>query len=198
MEKIQEINLYEIRPSAMNPRKTFDQEALQELADNIKSQGLLQPITIRPVDELLNKDGTVCHYEVVCGERRYRAVKLNGSKTIPCIVRELTDEQAFDAMITENLQRKDVDPTEEAFAFGELAKRGQTTEEIALRFGKSTRFVLDRIKLNKLIPELMLRVKDGTMALCRQTTASSSRMVTAQTALSTTCILSPVLKTAEW
>ena len=165
MEKIQEINLYEIRPSAMNPRKTFDQEALQELADNIKSQGLLQPITIRPVDELLNVDGTVCHYEVVCGERRYRAVKLNGSKTIPCIVRELTDEQAFDAMITENLQRKDVDPTEEAFAFGELAKRGQTTEEIALRFGKSTRFVLDRIKLNKLIPELMLRVKDGTMAL---------------------------------
>ena len=165
MEKIQEINLYEIRPSAMNPRKTFDQDALQELADNIKSQGLLQPITIRPVDELLNKDGTFCHYEVVCGERRYRAVKLNGSKTIPCIVRELTDEQAFDAMITENLQRKDVDPTEEAFAFGELAKRGQTTEEIALRFGKSTRFVLDRIKLNKLIPELMLRVKDGTMAL---------------------------------
>ena len=165
MEKIQEINLYEIRPSTMNPRKTFDHEALQELADNIKSQGLLQPITIRPVDELLNVDGTVSSYEVVCGERRYRAVKLNGSKTITCIVRELTDEQAFDAMITENLQRKDVDPTEEAFAFGELAKRGQTTEEIALRFGKSTRFVLERIKLNSLIPELALKLKDGVMSI---------------------------------
>lgn len=171
MEKIQEINLFEIRPSAMNPRKTFDQEALQELADNIRRQGLLQPITVRPVDDQLNVDGTVSRYEVVCGERRYRAFLLNQKirvkvpSTIPCIVRELTDDEAFDAMITENLQRKDVDPTEEAFAFGELAKRGQTTEEIALRFGKSQRFVLDRIKLNKLIPELMLRVKDGTMAL---------------------------------
>ena len=163
--KIQEISLNEIRPSAMNPRKTFDEESLQELADNIQRQGLLQPITVRPVEELLNADGSVCHYEVVCGERRYRAVKHNGSKTIPCIVRELDDNAAFDAMITENLQRKDVDPTEEAFAFGELAKRGQTTEEIALRFGKSQRFVLDRIKLNKLIPELMLLVKDGDMAI---------------------------------
>ncbi len=165
MDKIQEISLYQIRPSAMNPRKTFDQEGLQELADNIKRQGLLQPITVRPADELLNKDGTVCCYEIVCGERRYRAMKLTGSKTIHCIVKEMTDEQAFDAMITENLQRQDVDPTEEAFAFAELSKRGQTAEDIALRFGKSKRFVLERIKLNALIPELTLKLKEGKMSI---------------------------------
>ena len=161
--KIQEISLNEIRPSAMNPRKTFDKESLQELADNIKRQGLLQPITIRPVDELLNTDGTVCHYEVVCGERRYRAVKMNGSKTISCIVREMTDEDALDAMITENLQRKDVDPIEEAFAFGMLHKNGKSIEEIAERFGKSPRFIRERIKLDALIPEMKEWVTKGLM-----------------------------------
>ena len=130
-QTIQNIPMWKIIVSPMNPRKTFDEEALHELADNIRRQGLLQPITVRPVEEILNADGSVCRYEVVCGERRYRAFLLNQKirvkvpSTIPCIVRELTDEQAFDAMITENLQRKDVDPTEEAFAFGELAKRGK-------------------------------------------------------------------------
>lgn len=161
--KIQEVSLNKIRPSAMNPRKTFDEESLQELADNIKRQGLLQPITIRPIRDQLNKDRSVTPYEVVCGERRYRAVKLNGSDTIPCIIREMTDEDAFDAMITENLQRKDVDPIEEAFAFGELAKMGKSIEEIANRFGKSKRFIADRIKLGNLIPEMKEWVTKGLM-----------------------------------
>lgn len=173
MEKIQEVSLNKIRPSAMNPRKTFDQESLQELADNIKRQGLLQPITIRPVRDPLNKDRSVTPYEVVCGERRYRAVKLNGSDIIPCIIREMTDEDAFDAMITENLQRKDVDPMEEAFAFARLVAMGKTIEEIALRFGKSKRFIADRIRLDKLIPKLKEGVTDGgvnigaAMLLCK-------------------------------
>lgn len=157
--KIQEISLNEIRPSAMNPRKTFDQESLQELADNIKRQGLLQPITVRHIADLRSP----CKYEVVCGERRYRAVKMNGSKTISCIVREMTDEDAFDAMITENLQRKDVDPMEEAFAFGALHKNGKSIEEIAARFGKSPRFIRERIKLDALIPEMKEWVTKGFM-----------------------------------
>lgn len=163
MEKIQEVSLNKIRPSAMNPRKTFDQESLQELADNIKRQGLLQPITIRPVRDPLNKDRSVTPYEVVCGERRYRAVKLNGSDTIPCIIREMTDEEALDAMLTENLQRQDVDPIEEAFAFGQLVKTGKSIEEIALRFGKSKRFIQERIKLDNLLPELKKMVTDGNL-----------------------------------
>lgn len=170
--KIQEISLSDIRPSAMNPRKTFDEESLHELADNIRQHGLLQPITVRPVDG-------ETPYEIVCGERRYRAFLLNQKirvkvpSTIPCIIREMTDEQAFDAMITENLQRKDVDPMEEAFAFAQLVGMGKTIEEIALRFGKSKRFIADRIRLDKLIPELKEGVTDGgvnigaAMLLCK-------------------------------
>ena len=99
-------------------------------------------------------------YEIVCGERRYRAFILNQQirvqvpSDIPCIVRDMTDEEALDAMITENLQRQDVDPIEEAFAFGQLVKTGKSIEEIALRFGKSKRFIQERIKLDNLLPAL--------------------------------------------
>lgn len=165
MKKIENIELKAIRTSPMNPRKTFDQESLQELADNIRQHGLLQPITVRKVDILLNKDGSACSYEVVCGERRYRAFKLNKEKEIPCIVREMNDEEALDAMITENLQRKDVDPIEEAFAFGQLHAHGKSIEEIALRFGKSARFITERIKLDNLLPELKSWVTKGWMTI---------------------------------
>lgn len=77
----------------------------------------------------------------------------------------MTDDEAFEAMITENLQRKDVDPIEEAFAFAQLAEKGRTLEDIALKIGKSTRFVFDRIKLNSLIPELKERVRNGDIPL---------------------------------
>lgn len=165
MEKIIKIDIGEVKPSPMNPRKTFDKESLQELSDNIKRMGLLQPITVRPIDPLINKDGTTCNYEIVCGERRYRAVKMAGAKTIAAVVREMSDEEAFDAMITENLQRKDVDPIEEAFAFSILKEKGKSAEEIALRFGKSQRYIVDRIKLDGLIPELKKKVSDGEMDL---------------------------------
>ena len=165
---IQNIPLWMVNVSPMNPRKTFDQASLEELADNIKRQGLLQPITVRPVDyrdELT--DGEVVsipsQYEIVCGERRYRAVAMNGSETIACIVRDMTDEEAFDAMITENLQRKDVDPIEEAFAFAQLYARGKGVEEIANRFGKSVKFIRERIKLDGLLPEVKQWVSKGLM-----------------------------------
>lgn len=165
--EVQQIPIGVIKPSPMNPRKTFDEGGLQELADNIKRQGLLQPITVRPVtddhDPLM-----ILGYEIVCGERRYRAMKLiaeSDDYKVPCIVRVFTDAEAFDAMITENLQRQDVDPVEEAFAFNQLVKRGDRVEDIAMRFGKTARFVTDRIKLNNLIPELLLKLRDGDMAI---------------------------------
>ncbi|MBE6310539.1 MAG: chromosome partitioning protein ParB [Bacteroidales bacterium] len=190
--EIKQISIGKIKPSPMNPRKTFNEEDINELANNIESQGLLQPITVRPIeftDELDEDTGAVVSfptsYELVCGERRFRAVsllkakedeaniekvknhrkKLDKWQSIACIVREMNDEEAFDAMITENLQRKDVDPIEEAFAFAQLIKKGDKVEDIALRFGKSNRFVLDRVKLNSLIPELLLMVKDGKMVI---------------------------------
>ena len=190
--EVQNIRIDLISPSPLNPRKTFDEAALQELASNIEKQGLLQPITVRvakseDVTDLETGDVTTipCSYEIVCGERRFRAVSLLKEKedkenvakikahrkkseqfqTISCIVREMTDDEAFDAMITENLQRKDVDPIEEAFAFAQLSERGRSYEDIALKFGKSARFVFDRIKLNSLIPELKERVRNGDIPL---------------------------------
>lgn len=167
--EVQQIPIGQIKPSPMNPRKTFDEVELQELADSIKHQGLLQPITVRPVKNTDPDPFAEGGYEIVCGERRYRALLINADGDdnfqVPSIVRVLNDDEAFDAMVTENLQRKDVDPIEEAFAFEQLKNRGSTIEEIALRFGKSTRFVAERIKLNSLIPELLIRVKDGSMAI---------------------------------
>ena len=169
--EVQNLKVCDITPSAMNPRKTFDKDSLAELAENIKNQGLLQPITVRPVPEeasvKINKDGSTCEfkYEIVCGERRFRACKKNGMEYILGIVREMSDEEAYDAMITENLQRRDVDPIEEAFAFSELMKRGGKVKDIAARFGKSERFVQDRVRLNGLIDELKTVLREGRMPI---------------------------------
>ena len=135
--EIQKIPLSLVAPSPMNPRKTFDEEELQELADNIEKQGLLQPITVRPIKDakafaVVNGNADFHpKYEIICGERRFRAfsrlsdkwiregvMDANGEpdirfSDIPAIIREMNDDEAFDAMITENLQRKDVDPIEE-------------------------------------------------------------------------------------
>lgn len=169
--EVKSLKLVSVHPSPMNPRKTFDEAALKELSENIRQQGLLQPITVRPV-----ADNT--EYEIVCGERRYRAYRILFEETelnnelpfnpwdeIMAIVKEMSDEEAFDAMITENLQRQNVDPMEEAFAFGQLQKKGSSIQDIALRFGKSVRFVQDRIKLNALIPELMKALKEEKMPI---------------------------------
>ena len=196
MAEIQKLPVMLIQPSPKNPRKTFDEAKLEELAQNIEEQGLLQPITVRKIsDEETHIDeetGEVVsiepRYEIVCGERRFRAWNLLANKSskyneIPCIIREMTDEQAFDAMITENLQRQDVDPVEEAIAFSLLLENGNAIEDISIRFGKSIRFVQDRVKLKGLIPELieMLR-KDlipisGAMLLAKLDTESQRKFL---------------------
>ena len=182
--EIKQIPISLVNPSPMNPRKTFDEGELQELADNIEKQGLLQPITVRPVRHPNNEYADrPDKYEIVCGERRYRAfcklsdkwsgmdvvapvgMSYNRFTEISAIVREMNDDEAFEAMITENLQRKDVDPIEEGFAFQQLIKKGKTVEDIAARFGRTVRFIQDRVKLNNLIPELMLAVKDDKMSI---------------------------------
>lgn len=162
--ELKEIKIEDIRLSGMNPRKTIDEAGIRELAENIRKQGLIQPITVRPIiqDEVVDDEvlSLITGYELVCGERRLKAVQQLNRKKIACYVKEMTDDEAFDAMITENLQRQDVDPMEEAFAFMQLNSRGQSAEDIALRFGKSARFVQDRIKLNGLIDELKAVLKE--------------------------------------
>ena len=174
MSEIKNIKVKEICESPMNPRKKFDKSDIKDLAKNIGKQGLLQPITVRPTSTengpaniRLNKKGEVeeFKYEVVCGARRFRAVQSLGWDEVPAIVREMTDEEAFDAMITENLQRKDVDPVEEALAFSELMNRGQSVKELAARFGKSERYIQDRTKLCGLNDKLKKQLSLGNIPL---------------------------------
>ena len=159
--QVRNIPLTDICPSNLNPRKTFDQESLNELAENIKENGLIQPITVRKLPK-----GSEHKFEIVCGERRYRAVTIAGLEEIACVVRELDDKQAFAAMIIENLQRKDVDPMEEAAAFSKLYTDGtMKIAEIAKMLGKSSSFVTSRIQLNNIIPEFEALMRNGTLYL---------------------------------
>lgn len=159
--QVRNIPLADICPSKLNPRKTFDQESLTELAENIKENGLIQPITVRKLPK-----GGEYKFEIVCGERRYRATTIAGLDEIQCVVKELDDKQAFAAMIIENLQRKDVDPMEEAAAFHKLYNEGtMKIAEIAKLLGKSTSFVTGRIQLNSIIPEFEKLMRDGVLYL---------------------------------
>ena len=160
--QVKTIPLADIRPSTLNPRKTFDQESISELASNIKENGLIQPITIRKAPKESGKK-----YEIVCGERRYRASLLAGMEEIQAIVRtDLDDKKAFAAMIIENLQRKDVDPIEEAAAFSKLVKdKTMKVKEIAKMLGKSSSYVISRINLSNITQGYIDLMRDGTLYL---------------------------------
>ena len=144
-----ELRIDEIVPNPMNPRRYFDHESLSELAQNIIEHGVLQPVTVR---EISRDDGK--KYEIVFGERRFRAVTIAGFQTLPCMIRRLCDEEAFDLMISENLQRQDIRPSEEGEAFKKMIDRGKTIAYISERFGKSESFIHGRLSLVRLIPEI--------------------------------------------
>ena len=159
--QVRNIPLTDIVPSELNPRKEFNQEELEELAQSIKENGLIQPITVRRIGN--KKDGK---YEIVCGERRFHASQLIGATEIQAIVKELDDKEAFTAMIIENLQRKDIDPMEEAAALFRLYYDSKmTVAEIAKLLGKSPSFVISRIQLHKTIPEFVALMKSGKLVL---------------------------------
>lgn len=152
MQQIQYIKTNQLHESSMNPRKTFDQLGIDELAESIKQVGILQPIIARVNTQVKKKTFPI--YEVICGSRRLTAAVVADLTEVPVIVRDLSDEEAFDLMITENLQRKDVKPLEEAFAFRSLIDKGTyDIDSLSLRFGKSPSYIRHRLKLNDLIPE---------------------------------------------
>ncbi|MBC9795390.1 ParB/RepB/Spo0J family partition protein [Sinomicrobium weinanense] len=153
--QVRELDLAVIKPDPKQPRKTFDQESLQLLAQSIAEHGVLQPITVRKA-----KTG----YIIVMGERRYRAGKLAGQKTIPAIVRDYDDDQVLEVQIIENLQRRDVEPTEEAEAMAYLVYR-YSPAEIAKRLGRTENFVRQRLKLAGLIEGFKHYVRSGEMTL---------------------------------
>lgn len=139
---IQEIDLSLIRSNPYQPRKTFNQEALQELAESIKEHGIVQPIIVKK---------SIKGYELVAGERRTKAAKLAGLKTIPAIIRDFNDQEMMEIALIENIQRENLNPIEEANAYlNILNSTNMTQEELAKKFGKSRSYITNLLGLLKL------------------------------------------------
>lgn len=146
--KIKEIDISAIMPNPKQPRKTFDPDALMDLCNSIKLQGILQPILVEEIADNV--------YVIVAGERRFRAAKMAGLTKIPCIVRTFSDIQRMEISLIENIQREDLNPVEEARAFSYLlTQAGIKQEELAQRVGKGRSTITNSLRLLNL-PETML------------------------------------------
>jgi ParB family chromosome partitioning protein len=146
--------LREIEPDPAQPRKTFEETSLTELAASIAEHGLLQPIVVRP-----NVNGG---YTIVAGERRWRACRIAGLTDVPVIVKDVTDEQAMELALIENLQREDLDPVEEACGIKDLMERyGLTQEQAARQLGKSRSALANSLRLLGLPPKALELLKSG-------------------------------------
>ncbi|HVL32336.1 MAG TPA: ParB/RepB/Spo0J family partition protein, partial [Actinomycetota bacterium] len=154
--QLRELGLDEIRPNPRQPRLEMDEAALEELAASIRSVGLLQPVVVRPA---------YGGYELIAGERRWRASRKAGLERIPAIVRETGDDQMLRDALIENLQRVDLNPLEEAAAYRQLVDDfGATHEEIAERVGKSRVAVTNALRLLNLSPEVQERITSGSIS----------------------------------
>ncbi|MDI3480848.1 MAG: ParB family transcriptional regulator, chromosome partitioning protein [Tepidanaerobacteraceae bacterium] len=146
-ENIQEISIKEIKINKNQPRKHFDEKKLEELADSIKQHGVLQPVILRK-----NADGG---YELVAGERRWRAARKAGIEKVPAIIKELSDLNVMEIALIENLQREDLNPLEEAEAYKKLIEEfGMTQEELSKRVGKSRSQIANTVRLLNLDDEI--------------------------------------------
>ena len=156
--KIETLPLREIEPDPDQPRKTFDDETLAELASSIAEHGLIQPIAVRP-----KVSGG---YLIVAGERRWRASRMAGLTEVPVIVKDVTDEQAMELALVENLQREDLDPVEEAVGIRELMTRCDLTQEQAARkLGKSRSALANSLRLLSLPETVLELLKSGFITI---------------------------------
>jgi ParB/RepB/Spo0J family partition protein len=159
--KLQILELDKIFISKTNPRKTIDEKALNELSQSIKQKGIIQPILVRPIGD---------KFELVCGERRYRASKIAGLKVIPANIRDLDDDEAFELQIVENLERKDVHPLDEADAFKKMLDIGKyTIKDVAVKMAKTESFVAGRLKLVDLIESIRIDFIKGYLGISHAT-----------------------------
>lgn len=155
-DAIQYINISDIKPNNDQPRKQFDEEKIEELANSIKEHGIIQPLVVR-------KRGK--GFEIVAGERRFRAAAKAGFKKVPCLVRELTDEQNMLLAIIENVQREDLNPIEEAEAIDKMITAyGLTQEEVSKTVGKSRPYITNCLRLLKLPAEIREMVSAGELS----------------------------------
>ncbi len=156
-DAIQEISVQEIRPNPYQPRKVFTQTALEELRDSIVQHGILQPIIVKK---------SLKGYEIVAGERRFRAAKMADMKKVPVVIRDLTNQQMMELAVLENLQREDLTPIEEAEAYQTLLdKLDITQEELAKRLGKSRPHVTNHIRLLSLPKEIQKLISEGKISM---------------------------------
>ena len=156
-ERVQRVPLDKIRPCSFQPRKDFSPEALRELADSIKEQGIVQPLIVR------ERGG---QFELIAGERRWRAAQLLALKEVPVIVREADDRAVLELALIENLQRENLNPIEEAQGYSQLVGQFQLTqEEVAIKVGKSRAVVANALRLLKLTPVLQNFLREGRISV---------------------------------
>ncbi|WP_445509804.1 ParB/RepB/Spo0J family partition protein [Rossellomorea marisflavi] len=156
-ETVQEVKLKDLRPNPYQPRKIFQPQAIEELKASIQEHGILQPIIVRK---------SIKGYEIVVGERRYRAAKAADLKTVPVVVRELDEKQMMELAVLENLQREDLTPIEEAAAYQMLMEKlGITQEELAKRLGKSRPHIANHIRLLGLSQPVQELISDGKLTM---------------------------------
>lgn len=156
-ENVNEIIVQDIKPNPFQPRRVFDEEAMAELVQSVKQYGVIQPIVVRK---------TLDGYELVAGERRWRASKQAGFKSIPAVVREYTDAEMTEIALIENLQRQNLNPVEEALAYRSLMdKFGLTQEEVARKIGRSRSLIANTIRLLNLPDSIQQFVSRGTLSM---------------------------------
>jgi len=156
-DRVQRVALNRIRPSALQPRKDFSTEALRELADSIREQGIVQPLIVR------ERGG---FFELIAGERRWRAAQLLNLPEVPVITREADDRAVLELALIENLQRENLNPLEEALGYAQLAEQFQLTqEEIAVKVGKSRAAVANATRLLKLPAPVQALLRDNRIAV---------------------------------
>ncbi|TWT00620.1 ParB/RepB/Spo0J family partition protein [Planomicrobium sp. CPCC 101079] len=156
-EAVTKISIGQLRVNPFQPRKIFDNAALQELSDSIKEHGILQPVVVR-------KKGK--HFELVVGERRFRAAKLAKLKEVPAIIKDLNDQQMMELAILENLQREDLTPIEEAEAYQKLMEAlNLTQEQLAFRLGKSRPHIANHVRLLALPKNVRQLISDKKLSM---------------------------------
>lgn len=153
----QTLPLYKIEPNPNQPRREFDESELQALADSISAHGIIQPLTLRQMEN--------GYYQIIAGERRWRAARMANLSEVPAVIIEADDKKAMELALIENLQRQDLNPVEEAQGYQTLMEQyGLTQEEVSSRVGKSRSTVANSLRLLGLCPEVLNDLKEGKLS----------------------------------
>ena len=153
----QKLPIYKVEPNPGQPRQDFDEEELQALADSITEHGIVQPLTVRQLES--------GYYQIIAGERRWRAARIAGLSEVPAVIIEADDKKAMELALIENLQRQDLNPVEEALGYKSLMDDyGLTQEDTAKRVGKSRPAVANALRLLGLCPEVLEKLRGGELS----------------------------------